>query len=153
MSKALLLQLISSRTGTIFAATSTAVLCISGLSSVQPASAATLKWTFQGVTFNDGGTATGSFDYNADTNTYSKLNFITSITPTFPVPGIYQSSNNTGITFSASPTRVIFESVQGNGWDVQFSPGLSNNGGAVPVSGVERVVFDFRTAQYLYTLL
>jgi hypothetical protein len=40
--------------------------------------AAPVLWTFSGVTFSDGGTATGSFIYNADTNTYSSVHVITS---------------------------------------------------------------------------
>jgi hypothetical protein len=34
-------------------------------------------WTLQGFTFPDGGTASGSFVYDNDTNTYSKLNITT----------------------------------------------------------------------------
>lgn len=41
------------------------------------ASAAPLVWTLQGVTFTDGGTASGSFMYDAATNTYSNVNITT----------------------------------------------------------------------------
>lgn len=34
-------------------------------------------WTISGVTFDDGGTASGSFIYDADTNTYSSVNITT----------------------------------------------------------------------------
>ena len=37
----------------------------------QSALSTPLTWTFSGFTFADGGTATGSFIYDADTNTYS----------------------------------------------------------------------------------
>jgi hypothetical protein len=40
-------------------------------------SAAPVTWTLQGVTFNDGGTASGSFVYDAQTNTYSAINITT----------------------------------------------------------------------------
>ena len=40
-------------------------------------SAAPILWTLQGVTFSDGGTAFGSFVYDADTNTYSNLDITT----------------------------------------------------------------------------
>jgi hypothetical protein len=40
-------------------------------------SATPVLWTLQGVTLTDGGTASGSFVYDADTNTYSDLNITT----------------------------------------------------------------------------
>jgi hypothetical protein len=33
-----------------------------------------VQWTFSGITFNDGGTASGTFVYDAATNTYSGIN-------------------------------------------------------------------------------
>ena len=42
------------------------------------ASAAPKTWTLTGVTFSDGGTASGSLVYDADTNTYSGINVTTS---------------------------------------------------------------------------
>lgn len=41
------------------------------------ANAVPLVWNLQGVTFDDGGTATGSFVYDADTLTYSAINIQT----------------------------------------------------------------------------
>src|SRR5258708_19781801 len=41
------------------------------------ASAAPVVWTLSGVTFSDGGTASGSFIFDADTNTYSSINVTT----------------------------------------------------------------------------
>ena len=42
-----------------------------------PAHASPVQWTLQDVTFNDGGTASGSFFYDADTNIYSAINVTT----------------------------------------------------------------------------
>src|SRR3954453_13212771 len=39
-----------------------------------PIVAAPVLWTLSGVTFADGGTASGSFVYDATTNTYSAIN-------------------------------------------------------------------------------
>lgn len=50
------------------------VLLISWMSSVQ---AAPIQWTLTDVLFEDGGTATGSFIYDADTNTYSSISIVT----------------------------------------------------------------------------
>lgn len=41
------------------------------------ASAAPVLWTLSGVAFSDGGTASGSFVYDADANTYSSINITT----------------------------------------------------------------------------
>src|SRR4051812_46204491 len=51
-------------------------LTILALSSVSFADNVT--WTLNNVTFSDGGTATGSFTYNADNNTFANWNIITS---------------------------------------------------------------------------
>ena len=41
------------------------------------ASAAPVTWTLNDVLFNDGATATGSFDYDASTGSYSAINIVT----------------------------------------------------------------------------
>lgn len=47
------------------------------LSVPRTASADDVTWTLENVTFADGGTATGSFVYNADTNTFSSIDIVT----------------------------------------------------------------------------
>ena len=42
-----------------------------------PLSAAPVVWTFTDVLFEDGGTVTGNFTYNANTNIYSDINITT----------------------------------------------------------------------------
>ena len=46
-----------------------------GLSA--PASAAPVTWDLVDVAFEDGGTASGTFTYDADTNLYSAINIVT----------------------------------------------------------------------------
>jgi hypothetical protein len=48
-----------------------------GVLSAQSASANPILWSLVGVTFDDGGTAYGSFVYDADTNTYSNISITT----------------------------------------------------------------------------
>ena len=38
---------------------------------------ASIEWTLSSVTFDDGGTATGTFEYDWNTNTYSAINILT----------------------------------------------------------------------------
>ncbi len=47
------------------------------------AGAATVTWTLDNVTFGDGGTATGSFVYDASTNIYSSISIVTSASPSW----------------------------------------------------------------------
>jgi hypothetical protein len=55
------------------------LLPLSALLLLLPAGALAgpVTWTLQGVTFADGGTATGSFVYDATANLYSSINLIT----------------------------------------------------------------------------
>lgn len=53
------------------------VVAMAFLAGPMSARAVPLMWNLQGVTFDDGGTATGSFVYDADTQTYSAINIQT----------------------------------------------------------------------------
>jgi len=55
----------------------TALLLVVLAGMIPTASADQVTWVLSGVTFSDGGTASGSFVYNADTNTYSSINITT----------------------------------------------------------------------------
>lgn len=54
-----------------------AALALSSLAFTAAAQAAPLQWTLKDVTFDDGGTATGSFVYDADSDTYSNVQLST----------------------------------------------------------------------------
>lgn len=49
------------------------ILIVLGLLISGSAQAFPLQWTVNDVVFDDGGTASGSFFYDADTNTYSNI--------------------------------------------------------------------------------
>jgi hypothetical protein len=85
------------------------------------ANAVPVTWTLEDVVFSDGGTATGSYVYNASTNTLSNIHIVTSANAPFgttygvPTPGatlstlfdtLPSSSNLADLT--GSP-RLIFE--------------------------------------------
>ena len=54
------------------------VLAVATAAAVaSPASATILEWTLSGATFNDGGTASGSFDFNTLTDTYTNIDITT----------------------------------------------------------------------------
>ncbi len=54
-----------------------AALAALALAAPMAAAADPVTWTLSGVTFPDGGTASGSFVYDEDTNLYSAVNVIT----------------------------------------------------------------------------
>jgi hypothetical protein len=63
---------ISSKLTVVVACAGTALM--PGVMNAKPALAVQLTWTFNNITFDDGGTASGTFEYDADTNTYSNFN-------------------------------------------------------------------------------
>lgn len=70
-----------------------------------PALAAPVTWTLSGVTTNDGRTITGSFTYDADTNTYSNRNII-STGGIGPFTAGYGAGNATAGYFTQTPAGV-----------------------------------------------
>lgn len=100
------------------------------------ASADGIPWVLAGVTFDDGGTASGSFVYDAVTNTYSAIN-VTTTTGATLTGATYTSlsdiagSSNTGFLFgpnnSSDLTGASFLM-----W--LFDAPLTNSGGIVQVS-------------------
>lgn len=53
------------------------MVAVLALGVVSPAYASPVQWTLQNVTFSDGGTASGSFVFDADTNIYSAISVTT----------------------------------------------------------------------------
>lgn len=89
------------------------------------AQAVPIQWTLNGVTFTDGGTASGTFVYDAATNTYSNINITTTAGSTVTTGATFQfvcTSPCTGV--SASPTQVLFLSAAPSG-DLTGARGLA----------------------------
>lgn len=123
-------------------AASTVILTLSV--STGSASAAGLTWTLNDVTFRDGGTATGSFTYDADTNTYSNISILTTVFEVLPVTDYNQGSllsgnpdtldlANGGI--APPPNMPLFTN---NILSLKFASSLTNNGGTVNINGTEQ---------------
>jgi hypothetical protein len=98
--------------------------------------AQTLTWTLSGVTFDDGGTGSGSFNYDASTNTYSNVNITT--TSGSKQPGASYSVVITQI--SAPEFLVVVTTTAANllgtpGLSLQFAPVLGDFGGTSTLPG------------------
>jgi hypothetical protein len=122
-------------------------LCISITSYAAP-----VTWTIHDATFNDGGTMTGQFDYDANTNTYSNISIQTS---TFEMPYgdgyeepitayLNPSYSDENINNSIFPNQHYLQLVANVGatydtqFDFSFSTGLTNAGGTISLnSGTE----------------
>jgi hypothetical protein len=97
------------------------------------ASADGITWDLSGVTFDDGGTASGSFVYDASTNKYSSIDIITTLGTAFggdtytSLSSAFDSSS-TGLLVGASGdltnTALLF---------LLYGADLTNAGGTVPL--------------------
>jgi len=95
-------------------------LCL--VAASQPVSATPLTWTLSGVAFNDGGTATGSFVFDADTGLYSAISIVTSTNPVLGMGAIYGVPTGAG-------TATLFDTIE-----------------AFPPAGNDRLIFDLVAA-------
>ncbi len=114
-------------------------LLVLGLASAA-ASASPVAWTLQGVTFTDGGTASGSFVYDATTNTYSSVN-ITTTAGSVVLTGATLQYVSTGFTPASSGVLTAASNAANltgtRAFALFFSPVLSNAGGSVSLTGQE----------------
>ncbi|HEY3348398.1 MAG TPA: hypothetical protein VGM13_01315 [Thermoanaerobaculia bacterium] len=116
-----------------------ALLALFVLGLTSAASANPVIWTLNGVTFTDGGTASGSFVYNADTNTYSSVNItttagsviVTGATLLYVVPAF---SSSGGVLTAASNAADL---TGARAFALNFGTALTNNGGTVTLLGQE----------------
>jgi hypothetical protein len=111
------------------------VLCAALLSAAS-ASATTIFWNLQGVTFSDGGTASGSFGYDDLTNNYSFIDITTTAGSSFngatyfvADPGVSSSATrlvavlNAGLIDKTGTPVLVFS----------FGPALTSAGGIVNI--------------------
>jgi hypothetical protein len=97
------------------------------------AQAVPVTWTLQDWTFNDGGSASGSFVYDADTNNFSDM-FIATTNGTERTGVIYSEAISGGNTaFSAVPFAGFPSLVSSPNLMVMFADQLTNLGGVVGV--------------------
>ena len=95
--------------------------------------------TLNNVTFNDGGTATGSFSFDAATNTFSNVSIAT--TNGSARTGANYAFVSNGVAPSSSGALVVTTSAANQtglpGLALFFAPPLSASGGGANVSGQE----------------
>lgn len=115
-----------------------------GILFAASAQAATVTWTLSDVTFSGGGTASGSFNYDADTNLYSNFSVSTTATPLNPGDGepklTWGTATSCASYFSASSASEL--QCQNDSTEfsltLAFASDLTNAGGSIllqPASG------------------
>jgi hypothetical protein len=108
-----------------------------------PAYAVPVVWSVDGLARADGGTVSGSFTYDADTNTYSAIN-VTTTAGASTLPGQTYAGFDPA---SSDATGLILEQTQGaadltgqNSLFLAFpGPGLTNAGGTITPALAEEV--------------
>ncbi|MGI9308973.1 MAG: hypothetical protein ACR2P6_06910 [Gammaproteobacteria bacterium] len=119
------------------------VLLIAAAFSASSAQAIPVEWTLNTVQFDDGGTATGSFVYDADTDTYTDFSIQTFWVDPSRSAGFWDN----GLTAiqSATPTELIVANYFLDSFQelfeeltLNYSGALTNSGGTYSLSGSER---------------
>lgn len=112
-----------------------ACLCLA-LAGLTNGHAVPVLWTFNGATFNDGGTATGSFVYDADTDTLSNWSVSVAGGNTGSFPAFtYDTTNATGSISGqgATLTGVLLEAAGNRQLRTASVSPLTNAGGTVAI--------------------
>jgi len=112
------------------------LIMIAACLTLLSASAAPVTWTLQGVTFNDGGTASGSFSYDAVAGTYSSINITTTAGTAFS--GATYLAVDPGNSSTSTVLRVVPNAGSANAGTAVlalfFSSALTSAGGTVALS-------------------
>lgn len=96
------------------------------------ASAAPVKWSIPATPLTGGGTISGTFTYDANTNTYSAINIVTTAGS---IPGdTYIRPDNLWSTATQIGTRSV--ALDSSMMVVRFASPLTNGGGTVPIASI-----------------
>jgi PEP-CTERM motif len=112
------------------------LLLISTLAAAPFSFASTVTWNLRNVTFSDAATASGTFDWNVDTNTLSNWNI--SVNAGVLSAFTYTSSNSTAGSYFqvAGYENELLFMMNGTTRQLRLTPlyALTNAGGTVPIN-------------------
>ena len=113
------------------------------------ASATPLVWTLSGVTFDDGGTASGSFVYDADTSQFSAVELTTTTGSVLPGATFHYVCTSPCIATTWTDSEVVFlfagpatDLTGTRAFALSFDPTLDNSGNTSAARGGEAVCID-----------
>ena len=110
-------------------------LFLAAFFTASAAFAAPVNWTLNSVTFSDGGTASGSFTFDAATTTYSNVNVTTTVGT---VRGAATYTQIGGVYGGTAANQVGFLTASGAGigmpnLDFKFASALTGAGGTIGI--------------------
>lgn len=94
-----------------------------------------VAWTIDSLIFDDGGTGSGTFTYDASTNTYSNIDIVTT-------PGTEFNGAHYGSVIAAAPNDsdylavMIYPAESLPALELAFTIQLTNAGGVIAISGL-----------------
>jgi hypothetical protein len=91
-----------------------------------------LTWTLSGLTFNDGGTAFGTFSYNADTNTFSSIDITTTAGSLMP-GGQYFALSSAALASGPEDVALISTNNRSQLFNFELSSAMTDSGGTIPL--------------------
>jgi hypothetical protein len=125
-----------------------AAATIAILSFANSASAVPLTWTLMSAVFNDGGSATGSFIFNADTNVYSNFGISVTGGDTTSFPPFTYSPTTSSLSGDDNDTFLLMRSNENPGRFLVLgflAEPLTDAGGVVPITTAVSGANEFNT--------
>jgi hypothetical protein len=110
------------------------LLLIFTLSASLAANAVPVTWTVDSLLFDDGGTGSGTFSYDADTNTYSNIDIVTTVGANF-TGAHYMSLINNAVNNANSLIIMVYPLEGLSGLELSFAASLTNYGGSITITG------------------
>src|SRR5258707_518596 len=113
-----------------------------------PAAADSVTWNLVGVTFNDGGTASGSFVFDATTNTLSSVNITTSAGTAFggaTYLGVDPGFSPLATLFVVVPNPLLSNFTGTPNLVLGFNTALTNSGGTVGLQVLPSLATSFES--------
>jgi hypothetical protein len=99
------------------------------------ANAAPVTWTVNSLMFDDGGTGSGTFSYDADTNTYSNIDILTTA-GTASTGAPYMSVIDFAPNDADYLTVMVVPLAGTHSLELSFAASLTNAGGIIAIEGV-----------------
>ena len=117
------------------------------------AQAAPITWTLEGVTFDDGTTLEGGFDYDASTNTYSNVWMWASDTPFITYsdtyPGLFVLENSFGPgTSTGFQAYTRYDSFPDHYLHIDLDSAMTDAGGVISVSNTSYLIESYSFSRY-----
>ncbi len=115
-----------------------------------PAYAASITWTVNNANFQNGGTLTGTFDFDADTQSVGNFNLVTTVPINNQPSGFTYTNPDTVLIFNTTSFEILTPNATNTGaLLLSFASALTDAGGDVALSGSSQESSTFGASGYL----